>query len=353
MISSYFRWGDIRLKAEDLRRGIVEDKLEMAIGKYGFQVRNRYRARGAVMLDTSDGLVLMRETGQVRSHFDFENKIKERLSAGGMKLTDRVIPNSQGELVTEWETGEKYVAYQWYAGEDCDYRDIRALTDAVKNLGRLHRNLRNVSEEPVAIEESLLERYRRHNREMKRVYGYMREKKRKSDFELSALDSFAEFYEKGLRAEERLGTSAYYAERGGKTRDICHGEYNYHNLIMTPCGVATTNFEKAAYGMQLMDLAYFFRKVMEKNGWDREKGKAVLEGYGEETDFGQEEREFLAIILGYPIKYWKLLNQYMNRKKSWISNKNTEKLKRVMEQEESKIRFLQLFEKEIGKDGKE
>ena len=42
-----------------------------------------------------------------------------------------------------------------------------------------------------------------------------------------------------------------------------------------------------------------------------------------------------------PIKYWKLLNQYINSKKTWISNKNMEKLKAVCEQEESKDKFLQ------------
>lgn len=327
----------------------MEDKLEMTIEKYDFQVRNRCRARGAVMLDTDSGLVLMRQMDQVKSHFNFENKIKEMLRERGMEFTDFVLPNSEGELVTEWESGEKYVAYRWYAGEDCDSRSISALKAASLNLGRLHRNLQGVSPEAVTLEASLLEKYKRHNREMKRVYRYMKNKKRKSEFELSALDSFAVFYEKGLGAEKRLSESSYFAEHGEKSRDVCHGEYNYHNIILMPKGVATTNFEKASFGMQLMDLAYFFRKVMEKNSWDPEKGRIILDNYGRETVFEAEEKEFLAIILGYPIKYWKLLNQYMNRKKTWISDKNIEKLKRVMEQEEAKTKFLNLF----GKEGKE
>lgn len=51
--------------------------------------------------------------------------------------------------------------------------------------------------------------------------------------------------------------------------------------------------------------------------------------------------KFLITILSYPIKYWKLLNQYINSKKTWISNKSMEKLKAVCEQEESKDKFLQ------------
>ena len=53
-----------------------------------------------------------------------------------------------------------------------------------------------------------------------------------------------------------------------------------------------------------------------------------------------EEREFLWIILSYPEKYWKLMNHYINGKKTWISDKNMEKLKAVKEQEQAKENFL-------------
>ena len=52
------------------------------------------------------------------------------------------------------------------------------------------------------------------------------------------------------------------------------------------------------------------------------------------------EKEFVSTTLSYPIKYWKLLNQYMNGKKTWISDKSLEKMKDVQEQEERKAQFL-------------
>lgn len=319
----------------------MEDKQELTIGKYGFQVKNRYRARGAVLLDTSEGPRLMREYDRIKGHFAFENKIKAHLAEKGMGMTDIVQPNIEGELVTEWESGEKYVVYQWFYGDECDYKNRQELRLAAGNLGCLHRNLKEMSEKPMPLEECLLTRYERHNREMKRVYGYMKDKKRKNEFELYALECFHEFFEKAKQAEKNLSESEYFRQNGYSTRDVCHGEYNYHNLIMTKKGVATTNFEKASFGMQLLDLAYFFRKIMEKNGWNTDKGIAVLESYQSEMPLGKVEKEFLAIVLGYPVKYWKLLNQYINGKKSWISNKNMEKLIGVREQERAKTDFLQ------------
>ncbi len=318
----------------------MEDKQELTLGKYSFQVKNRNRARGAVLLDTNEGPRLMREYERIQGHFAFENEVKERLAQRGMPLTDRVVYNIEGDPVTEWESGEKYVVYQWYYGDSCDYRSSQGLERAAENLGQLHKRLRGMSEEPVPMEENLFMRYERRNRELKRVYHFMKGKKRKNEFELCALSCYPEFFRKAEQAAEYLQKSVYWQKYGKETRDVCHGEYNYHNLIYTKKGIATTNFEHAHYGMQLMDLAYFLRKVMEKNAWQKEKGRAVLEGYRKEVEMGAEEYEFLWTVLFYPVKFWKLMSQYMNGKKSWISDKNMEKLVSVREKEEAKNKFL-------------
>lgn len=319
----------------------MEDKQEQTIEKYGFTVKKRYRTRGAVLLDTGDGPCLLREYERIAAHFEWENHIKEHLAECGMKNTDRVIPNLEGNLVTEWESGEKYVVYQWFLGENCDYHSVHCLREAAKNLAQLHYHLKDFAAQEVVLEDNLVMQYRRYNRELKRVYLFMKEKKRKNEFELYAMSSFAQFYEKAKKALGWLETAAYFKEKGTKTRDLCHGAYNYHNLIATKNGMATTNFEHAGYGVQMMDLAYFFRKVMEKNEWDAKIGEAMLEGYGSVLTLGRKEREFLAVVLSYPLKYRKLMNQYMNGKKTWISDKNMQKLIGVREQENVKTGYLQ------------
>lgn len=319
----------------------MEDKQELTLEKYDFQVKNRHRSRGAVLLDTNEGPLLLREQKKITGHFALENQIKEHLREKGMTNLDFVVPNQEGEYVTEWETGEKYVVYRWFHGEECDYRNLQDLRLMAENLGSLHHCLRGFLKEPVALEIPLHEQYERHNREMKRVYNYMKDKKRKTEFERYAMQGFGMFYTRAEGVRARLRESDYYQKYGTATTDLCHGEYNYHNILMTSQGLATTNFEHAVPGVQLMDLAYFMRKTMEKNRWQVEKGKAIWEGYAQKTNSGDGELAFLTTVLSYPIKYWKLLNQYMNGKKTWISNKSMEKLRAVYEQEDSKDKFLQ------------
>ena len=54
----------------------------------------------------------------------------------------------------------------------------------------------------------------------------------------------------------------------------------------------------------------------------------------------EEDIEFVYIQLLFPEKFWKLMNQYFNRKKSWMSQRNMEKLIGVKEQYESRKAFL-------------
>ena len=185
------------------------------------------------------------------------------------------------------------------------------------------------------MEESETEKLIRHSREMKRVYSYMRNKKQKNEFEIFAMDCFSQFYENGIEAEEML---AKLEMASGK---VCHGDYNYHNVLFTSKGIATTCFDKACRGEPLMDLYYFLRKEMEKNNWEASIGEAVLKGYEKQINLSERGNRFLYVMLRYPEKYWKLLNQYYNRKKSWLSARNMEKLIGVKEQTVRKEKFLQ------------
>lgn len=321
-------------------RGIVEDKQEMTLKQYRFQVKSCRRARGGVLLETNEGPRLLREYSRMTSHFDLENQVKDFLRDKGMSRLDFAVPNMEGNYVTEWESGEKFVVYEWYRGEECDLKNNQQLREMAENLGILHLKLKNYLDKPVALEEQLFHQYDRHNKELKRVYQFMKNKKRKSEFEIKAITCYPAFVKQAQLAKQALERSTFYKKYGQYTQDICHGEYNYHNLIQTGEGLATTNFEHCAPGIQVMDFVYFMRKSMEKNRWDADKGRAIWEGYATATDASEEQKEFVITTMSYPFKYWKLLNQYMNRKKTWLSDKSMEKLKAVCEQEEWKTNFL-------------
>jgi hypothetical protein len=45
----------------------------------------------------------------------------------------------------------------------------------------------------------------------------------------------------------------------------------------------------------------------------------------------------------YPEKYWKLSNHYYNGRKTWMSGRDVEKLRRLLEQEPAREEFLSML----------
>lgn len=102
---------------------------------------------------------------------------------------------------------------------------------------------------------------------------------------------------------------------------MIHGEYNYHNVLFMHGKIATTNFEKCRRDIQMEDLYYFLRKVMEKNGWKIRIGDGMLNAYSAILPLTKEEITYLKVRLIYPEKFWKIANSYYNTNKAWVAVK--------------------------------
>ena len=124
---------------------------------------------------------------------------------------------------------------------------------------------------------------------------------------------------------------------------MVHGDYNYHNLLVCQEGMAVTGFEHAHRDVQMEDLYYFLRKCMEKHHYDERLGYRMMRAYDSVNKLGKKERDYLAIRLAYPEKFWKISNQYMAHKKHWISPRYIEKLEEFIHNKEARSIFLEKY----------
>ena len=63
--------------------------------------------------------------------------------------------------------------------------------------------------------------------------------------------------------------------------------------------------------------------------------------YEKVKEITTEEKKLLYCHLAYPEKFWKIANHYNNSKKVWLSDRNLEKIEKVIEQERSREEFLE------------
>lgn len=337
----------------------MDDKKQELLDQFDFPIYHMYRTRGAFLLQTDIGLCLLRNfTGSI-PRLEFEDCLKNKLVSHGFSNVDTYIKNKQGSLLSADSYFDKFICKNWYEGEECNLRNTEKVLLAVKNLAILHKHLYlypiSAEEEspidyrsfPGNIQKNLKEVFRKRTRELERVRCYLRGKNQKSDFEVFYLGICNDFYNQALCAAACMETSNYQKlyQEALEHCLICHGNYTQHNVLLHRDGVATLNFEKAVYGLQITDFYHFLRKTMEKNDWDWNLGLHMIETYHQKKEMSKEEYRILFLLLCYPEKFWKITNSYYNSKKSWIPFKNLQKLIAVQEQIKPRQSFLEQMER--------
>lgn len=359
----------------------MEDRCLEVLKQYFLKVYNIYRARGAYLLETDKGLKLLKCFDGSKNRVIFEHIIKEHLYNNGYCNTDLYVKTIEEDIIAEDQSGCRYMVKNWFWGEECNLKELSQIEVASANLAKLHNTLRGVkfTEEQLEynITDNLKETFEKRSRELKRVRGYVRDKRQKNEFEVLFLNLYDDFYDQGIKAIKRLASSQYkkVLEKSLLQNTICHGNYTYHNIIMlknkietnskshVPTGwvnkqhlvaselssdwsdtIATTNFDRSYVGIQITDLYHFIRKVMEKNDWDINYGSNIIEAYDRIKPISKDEMEVLYLLLLFPEKFWKITNYYYNGKKSWISGRNIQKLNSIGEQNHKKDKFLKRLE---------
>lgn len=324
----------------------MEEKIEEIIKQYPIQLIGKRRIRGAILLEAKEGLFTLVQYKDSAKRLDFQEQVKHVLIDAGYIYVDEGISNVNGELLTKDSQGNRWLLKRWYNGRECNLREERDIYQATKHMADLHNKMCYSKDEEEQSEEgqddNLEVLIERHMREMKRVYNYIRGKKKRNEMEICILNLFQKFYDQAGFAHMYISEINYnnLCEQCREQRRVYHGSYNYHNILFGEQQIITTNFDKADVGVQIVDLYDFLRKIMEKNGWNTEQGVRILDIYQKERALTKQEAKLLYVLLLFPEKFWKQINFYYNGKKSWMSVKNYDKLLKIESQEEARRNFL-------------
>lgn len=330
------------------------------LDQYEIEIRSTRKVRGAFFCDTNEGTMLLKEATISDRRALFLYKMLCRLSGDGFPNVDIPVVSKEGNLVSTSRDGSRYMLKRWFNGRECDVHREAEVLESVRNLAFLHQKMhwkKESEEESPSVGRHLKEEFLCHNRELKKVRSFIRNKVNKGDFEYLFLQCFEKMYQTAARITKRLENSGYedLYKKSIESGCLVHGDYNYHNILFsnvpfagTGTGtvfrgadrMAATNFEHFRLDVQIQDLYYFLRKVMEKHKWNERLGLQMLETYSAVRPLETAEWEYIAMKLAYPEKFWKIANTYYHSNKAWIPEKNVEKLKTTVIQSEEKQRFL-------------
>ena len=332
----------------------MDEKNEQIYKQYQLDVKNVSKIRGLIYIETEEGLYIIKPYKYSEQKANIENNVKFSLIDKGFEDVDYLVKNINDSYISQNKYGNKFVLKKWYKGEECNINSIEDVQKASRNLANFHNVVKSITIDNEYSSniptKNMINEYECYNNELKSVRKYIYNKKKKNSLEISIITYIDKYYEQGQYYLNKLKNSDYgklYA-KAIENKWVCFGNYNHHSVLINDDSIATINFDKFFYGVQIFDLYCLLRKAMEKNGWNTEMGISIIEEYDKEKEISQEEKEILYIFMAYPEKYRKLVNSYFNGKKSWVSIRITEKLEELVSSEQKKEQFLQHLKKIYG-----
>lgn len=352
----------------------VNEKSEKVLEQYDIGIKRMIRGRGGIIVLTDQGYKLFIQCEKADRYYERESRITQLLAGIGYTCVDTYMKNKEGLIISEDEDGRKYIMKNWFDAKESNVRDESDMCMAASAMAYMHIALKQITPDMLYATSSICDEgteleacqkagmiesgnkniicgksfikdrkqketelrktYAKHTRELKKAYNYLKQKKGRQTFEQMAFKNIEAFYEEACRACEQL-MSAAFDERlimAAQNMELSHGSYTYHNVLINGEDTYIVNFDRYKNECQINDLYQFIRKVMEKYNWDSRMFYRLVDEYDRVCPLSDEEMELLMVLLSYPEKFWKIINQYINANKSWIPEKNVEKLRKVIEQ---------------------
>lgn len=322
----------------------MNDRAVNLLENYDIEVLRTAKGRGAILCEAKQGYFIFKEYGGPQNKLKFQDDLLKIAGAECKVPVEQLVTTKEGELFVKDGDQTVYILKTYFPGRECNVRDLEECRQAMRTLAKLHKVLRMPVENTEDFSQifRIDSEYEKHNKELKKVRRFLRERSQKTDFELYLLGNYDFFLEKALQVtEELLGYDVekdfkYTLEQGY----VCHGDYQYHNLLRNDKKMAVINFEKCVRDNPVRDLYLFLRKLLEKNNWNKELGRELIDVYQKENPLSAHDCIQLYYRFAYPEKFWKIVNFYYNTGKAWIPEKNMEKLGKVIEGEKNKQDFL-------------
>jgi CotS family spore coat protein len=314
------------------------DRAEQILSEYPKEFTGHMKGRGSILALDSEGIYLLKEyQGSVR-RLEYLAQVLEYLK-GQRFLAEELVRTKTGEACVRDVDGRVYFLRKTWQGRECDTRNDQEILGVIRNLARLHLLLGECPCENPWEQLPAGSPAQKHTRELKKVKNYLRGKKKKNEFEIEFLRGYPHYLEQATQVIELEKELQIPAD----ARRLCHGDVNQHNLLFTEKGLALVGFEKLGMDLWVSDLTNFMRKILEKQGWNGGLGMDMVMAYNGVRELAPWELKQIYLRLLYPEKFWKIVNHYYNGRKTWVSGRDIEKLRRLSEQESAREEFLSML----------
>lgn len=361
--------------------------------QFGVTAYRTVRARGGYICTTDKGMRLIREYQGNESGLFKQKYITDELERQGI-AADSFVMTESGTLLAQDDDGKNFYMKKWVDGHECSVLNQEEIIKGVRLLANVHNafakipaadgisgnipsgtqadisgNMSSGTQADISAEirpdrqaaipsgtqacmpavmphmKPISEVFAKRIKELNSAKNYLKSKNKKNLFEEAVYSGIDRYMHKARTAQQLYKDQCIQEDIHD---GICHGSYNYHNIIICGNNSMVVNYSKACMGKQVNDLYDYLRKMMEKNDWSVSLGIKICDEYDKIRKMTEQEKKLLAVLILFPEKYWKIVNHYYNSNKAWFPDKDMEKLRKVIKQESQANFFGEKFAYHMG-----
>lgn len=318
---------------------MVDQALE-TLEQYELEVKDVRRGRGSWVIASNRGDFMLKEYRGDEEKARLQRMLTDRITKQTGVVVQEIVPSREGTLLVRDKEEHSYVLETYMEGRECNLREPEENAVAIRTMARMHGGM-ILEQKPENVACcSLAREFAKRNTELRRIRRYLKEKRQKNNFERYLHKHFNLFFEKALEVEADWAHYEPYALPAEGSCYFCHGDYQHHNVWFHYQDVMILQFEKYMCDMPCRDLYLYLRKLLEKNNWDQEIGRGAIALYEKERPLTHMEHISMVYRFAYPEKFWKIANYYFNSRKSFMPEKNMDKLEKLLQQEKAKEYFI-------------
>lgn len=294
---------------------------------FGLRPQGRTKTRAGVVFKTSCGPKELRRYLKNAAQADFEGRLRDRLVENGFSETRRLNKARAGDYFFEYG-GSCYILEDYGEGRELDFFDETDIIRAAGLLARFHNAAEGMvcsGSQPPPLTELYLKRLR----ELKKVKKQADGKGSLSPMDITVKKYYAAAADACKLASDLLSGGAYSRISGiaEKNKSVCHNSFKGENITIQEGGaMLLSGYHLSGRGCTALDMAELMRRYIRIPLSTVSGGEKLLAEYTRERELTEDERTVIYALLIYPQKFFRLINENYNRRRSCVSGAMSERL---------------------------
>ncbi|MGL6174653.1 MAG: CotS family spore coat protein [Cellulosilyticaceae bacterium] len=311
-------------------------QFDVAIKKYQYNRSNYY-------LETNKGKYVLRKINIPKEQVLFEYEVSEYIHQNGFNKITKIYTNKKKVPYSIYKD-KVYIMEKHMECEEIDFKEARDLKEITKLLAVFHNSARGIKSEIRNIDnaaiKNIYEYFEKRHIESMRLKKKISKLAQKTPFEIMFVEGYREYeqLEKLALGCIDLASCNELIKEAKENYTLIHNDYNYHAVSRVgEEEYIVNNLDNCSYNLQIVDLANLLTRIMQKNNWDVNLLKELIDIYQEQKPLSESELRGLKAMLIFPEKYATICNKYLNSKRRANYNMFELKWENMLEYKEAQL----------------